>query len=160
MCWSWLRMMNLHVKSQKKCTPTSASSVQIWPSPAEPLSWFWPTFGNKGSARIRTENYKLTSAFLMRRLGTIFLPAALWPNFIMCLCNGLLRLHPAKHGFNNQHIKYRCWQGKGSWLQSIQELAVQQKYMIIVCSKSLSSPRPESSIGKLLESTGQGTKRN
>lgn len=69
-------------------------------------------------------------AFLMRRLGMIFLPADHIPNFITCLYN--LSLRPAKRGFSNQHIQYCCWQPKGSWSQSIQVLAGQQKYGTIV----------------------------
>lgn len=138
----------------------NALGLHKWRSPAEPISWFWVPLCMKGSTCLTTENYKLSCAFLMRRLGMIFLPAVLVPNFIMSLYNVLLRLHPAKHGFNNQHIKYCCWQGIGSWLKSIQDPAVQRKYVIIVCSKSLSIPRPESSVCNLHESTGQGAERN
>lgn len=88
------------------------SKKELWPHPAEPfISWGWPPLSNKGSIWLMTEIYMLTYAFLIRRLGMIFLAVALVPNFIMSV---LLRLCPAKSAFNNHHIKNCCWQGKGS----------------------------------------------
>lgn len=156
--WSWQSVMNLHISNAHPRLLLPVSKKQLWPHPAEPfISWGWLPLSNKGSIWLMTEIYMLTYAFLIRRLGMIFLAVALVPNSIMSV---LLGLCPAKSAFNNHHIKNCCWQGKGSRLQSILDLAVQQKYVIIVCSKSLSNPRPESSICNLLESTGQGAKRN
>lgn len=87
----------------------------------------------------------------------IFLPAARAPNFIMCLYNVSLIHHPAKHGFNNQHIKYCSWQGKGSWLQSIQNLSNKNMWLLLAVSPS--AVPALILVCNLLESTGQGAKK-
>lgn len=120
MCWLWRGVLMVIL-------------TQLSPSP------------HKGSSIYNSRNYTPTSAFLMSGPALIFLPLL----SLHRLYNVSLRLRPAKHGFNNQHIKILPLTRKE---QSI--LRASNKNMWLSCA---ASPRTESSVCNLLESPGLGS---